>query len=126
MLQATGFLSTPVSMVASAAIGKYMLVKLNTDGETIATAGLSDTEIRIGFTGNHEAEAAGHAVPVYLLNRGGFIYATADKAIDIGEPVYGAAAGEVSDVSTNAGKIVGYALQTAATGDIFMVAPIAI
>lgn len=68
------------------------------------------------------AAADGEPVAVRMYGAG-TMHMIASKAIDQGEPVYGAADGEITDVSTSA-AIIGVALEAAAADqDIILVAP---
>lgn len=107
----------PMTFTANGAIGAKIRVKLTAGSTTtppqveIAGAG----EQHIGVT--EYAVATGGLVAVKGRVPGQIVEMMASEAIEVGDPIYGAAAGKVKDTSD--GSAIGYAIEAAtANGDI--------
>ncbi|HUS38920.1 MAG TPA: hypothetical protein VMX74_05695 [Pirellulales bacterium] len=100
----------------SAAIARGIRVTLAAAG-TVSAAGAGVE----GIGTSRAAAASGEALSVYLDNKS--VEATASGAITAGNDCFPAASGAVS--ATVAGRRVGIALETVATGNLFemMIAP---
>ena len=111
-----------VTRLTDAAITtRNLLYKDGSDDDHIAVCGASD--IPLG-TVDDEADAAEELVALKLLGTGGTRKMVASEAITVGEHVYTAASGKVSDLSASAGTYyrVGVALTAAsADGDVIEV-----
>lgn len=100
----------------SGALGAYILVKVASDG-TLAASDSSDDPV-VGFTTT--PAAASESTTVSLMHGGGTSFATASKAIAIGDLVYNTTGGKLTDASGT--EKIGVALSAAAAdGDVFEV-----
>lgn len=110
-----------ITLVAAAAIGAYIRVKLNGSGQA-AIAGLN--EPAIGIT--QRSVASGEQVSVRLLSDSGTFKMTAGAAVAQYALVFGIANGKVDDPATgDIGGALGIALEAAtADGDVIEVLPI--
>jgi len=114
------YVETPTkAFTAGAAIGKHILVKLDT--AKLAVAGLAEQAVGVI---EDEAFADGDLRAVRLLSAQGTIKCVAAAAVAEAAVVYGRALGKVDDVSTSSAIRVGVALEAAtAAGDIIEVLP---
>jgi hypothetical protein len=99
------------TFTANGALGAHIRVKLTAASTTtppqVEVAGAG--EQHIGTT--EYAVATGALVAVKVRGHGGTIRWVAGEAIEVGDPIYGAAAGKVKDTSD--GSCIGYALEQA-------------
>ena len=102
----------PISVPATAALGKYLRVKYDsTNG--LAAAGANDRELGTLAREHIVSGLGAHlAAPVVTLNTEGTVKMIAAGAIAIDALVYGAASGKVNDVANN--NLVGRARSAAA------------
>ena len=98
---------------AEGAISEGALLTLLSTGK-VDVAGLADPVIGVA---RRAAAAADEAVPVRLLGSSGTEEMIASKAIDIGEEVFQAAAGKVSDAHGTGARRIGIAVSAAAADD---------
>lgn len=103
----SGFLSAPVA----AAVGRGVLVHLNTAGKWAITP----LGTRPDGVMQHECFAANEIGTVKLFSASGSFVCKASGAFAVGSLVYGRASGLVDDISTTSAVLVGRAKE-AATG----------
>ena len=104
---------------AGAAIAKYALVQIESDGDIITNV-LATRPIGVA---QEEAFATQDIIPVKMLNASGTQKMIASVVITAADPVFTAAAGKVGDTASTA-RLVGVALETStADGDIIEVIP---
>jgi hypothetical protein len=101
-------------------VTQYALVKLDTSGTVLETAGTADNDVLVlgvALQGGTE----GQAIPIAVLKEGSELPVIADLTdLAIGDKLYTAANGEVTD-SNLSGSMVGVALEASDTaGDIIM------
>ena len=102
------------SYLATGAIGVYLRVKKNAG--TVEVAGVADASIGV-TTAN---VATGEPVTIQLKSATGSYFYTASKAIAINAPVYGAAAGKITDAV--GGEFLGFAeIAAGSDGDVIEV-----
>jgi len=106
-----------MTFTANGAIGAKIRVKLTAGSSTtppqVEIAGAGEQHIGVTLYG----VADGALVAVKGRVPGQIVEMTASEAIEVGDPIYGAAAGKVKDTSD--GSAIGYAIEAAtATGDI--------
>jgi len=103
---------------AGAAIAKYALVQIESDGDIITNV-LATRPIGVA---QEEAFATQDIIPVKMLNASGTQKMIASVVLTTGDPCFTAAAGKVGDTASTA-RLVGIALETStADGDIIEVA----
>ena len=104
------------TFTAGESLGAYTRVKLNGSGQVV-TAGLGATDTAIGVTVAPQTLQLGSGtnVPVLLFSSTGSAFVRAANAFAAGAPIYGAAAGKVSD--TASGAVEGWALGAALAAD---------
>ncbi|MGB0714263.1 MAG: capsid cement protein [Phycisphaerae bacterium] len=104
---------------ASAAIGRYLRVKMTAGKVALAGVGATDEPAELG-TMEMAAFAADELVSVRLRNAPGTVKMVASGAITQGAAVFGAAAGKIS--ASTSGAAIGRALEAAsADGDVIEV-----
>lgn len=116
------------TFTASGAITENALVKVvasssTTPPQVIECTGAAGEDINVVGTAA-AAAASGAVVTVNLLNACGSVKVIADVAdVDVGDTLFTAAGGEVTDQNTS-GTVVGVALEaSSAAGDIVEMAP---
>jgi len=115
----TWFDSGYVPFTTAAEITKHQLVKLSA-ANTVNVCGAGETAIGVCM----QTTASGGEAPIKLITGPGTLPCIAAGAIAAGAAVYTAADGEVNDVQTGSGGIVGYAKGTiAADGDSAEIVP---
>lgn len=98
------------SFTASVTIAQYSVVALALTKLRVAT--VTDGELKVGTA--LSAANPDKQLAVQLANAGGTTYAICGVTISAGNTLYGAAAGKVSTVTTDAGSIYGTALMDGA------------
>lgn len=112
-----GTYDNAATFVAGEAITRNARVRINTSG-ALVLAGANTPAIGVA----EYAVADGEACTVRLYGSG-TMQMIASEALTVGETVYGAASGKISDTTTGT-TIIGQALEAAAAdGDIIHVAP---
>jgi hypothetical protein len=117
--QNTWFDSGYVPFTAAAALTKHQLVKLSA-ANTVDVCGAGESTIGVCM----QKTALGAEAPIKLVTGPGTLPCIAAGVIAAGAAVYTAADGEVNDVQTGSGGIVGYAkAAVAADGDSAEIVP---
>lgn len=111
MPQLSYFDSYEVTFPASADIGAFLRVKLNTSGQLVVADAVDEA---IGYLTARGAKS-GQTAPVRLMGAPSYI-GIANEAVNIGSVVYSAAAGKVTDTQPANGKRAGVAA-TSTAGD---------
>lgn len=120
-MSATTIQNNTRTFEAGEALDAYLLVKVTSTG-TVIKATAAAAEPKVGFT--IASAASGESAAISLTHGGGTSYGTASEALDIGDIVYGDAAGKLS-ASGSSGDKIGITLTAAtADGDVIEVAPI--
>jgi len=102
------------TFTADEAIELYSRVKLDADGK-VTKAGLAN--LGIGTVQTAAALAAGDEVSVKLYSAAGTHKMRCKEAVDVGDPVFTDAAGEIQDTSTSTAFQIGFALETTTAED---------